>query len=454
MSRAFSNGKLAGLLLLMQLVFASPAVAAGDRLYGVHWWDYSSPSVGSGPRGGWEVETIITNSDPWWRAPYFAPLYQQVSTTHDAAIITRVDYNWGQTVPAPSTAAASDWANRIVSEVIGPLGAYAHRWVIGNEPNLTGEANGWPSNRIEPAAYAQIYHTVRQVIKASRPQDEILFAPVSPGGVIPNVRWKDGNIWLAEAIDATLAMPGGAIDGFALHAYGNPFVGASQAVREFHDGYTSQLAVIDSRSLTHLPVYITEWNRATATTGDLAANEQVSADFLRRSLADVDVWNRTPGNQNIRGMAWFVNNQDYGGWQEYSLEWWRTRGNPNGHPGDLWTALMSASELKAGVTGTRPQADYSSDGAIDGQDWAAWRAAFGRSAWPFADGNRDGVVDAADYVIWRRAVSAGTAATAIGVPEPPATIVLATCILAAIILQRRDACRITANVASYRRPTH
>jgi hypothetical protein len=405
-----------GYLCFIVLSVGDQVRAGGDRLYGVHWWDYARPTVGPGPTGGWSVETIVTESDPWWHGWYFEPLYQQVTTSHNAEVITRIDFNWGQTVPARESMAPATWANKILSEVIGPLGPYAHRWVIGNEPNLIGEGNGWPSNQITPQSYAQIYRVVRQSIKAQRPQDEVLFAPVSPGSVIPGVRWKDGNEWLAEAIDAVLATPGGAIDGFAIHAYGNPFTGAEQAVAEFHDGYTSQLAVIASRSLRNVPVYLTEWNRATSTSGDLAANEQVSADFLRGSLADVDTWNRTPGNHNIRALAWFVN-EGYGGWQEYSLEYWRSQGNPQGHPGDLWTALMSSNQLQAGLVGSRPAADYDGDGEVDNDDLVAWRANFGRADWPFADGNHNGVVDAADYVVWRKSMAAQAAAAALTVPE-------------------------------------
>ncbi|MEX2309336.1 MAG: glycosyl hydrolase [Pirellulales bacterium] len=402
---------------IIVLAWTNELLGGGEKLYGVHWWDYARPAVGSGPTGGWSVETVLTNSDPWWQGWYFEPLYQQVSSTHNASIVTRIDYNWGQTVPAPSSSTALDWANKIVSDVIGPLGPYAARWIIGNEPNIIGEGNGWASNQITPAGYAQIYHTVRQVIKAARPQDEVLFAPVSPGGVIDGVRWKDGGEWLAEAIDATLALPGGAIDGLAIHAYGNPFVGAAQAVAEFHDSYVSQLAVIDSCSLLSAPVYLTEWNRATATSGNLAANEQVSADFLRQSLVDVDHWNRIPGNHNIRSMAWFVN-EGYGGWQEFSLEWWRSQGNPEGHAGDLWTALLGSADLPAGFAGTRPLTDYNSDGLLDNNDWIAWRNNFGRTAWVYADGNRNGFVDAADYVLWRKSLQAGGGSPAVGVPEP------------------------------------
>jgi hypothetical protein len=399
--------------------------AAGERLYGVHWWEYANPTVGSGPQGGWSVETIVTESEAWWRAPWFVPLYQQVTTTYNAEIITRVDYNWGQTVPAPSTSSASAWATKIINEVIGPLGPYAKRWIIGNEPNIVGEGNGWPANQITPSGYAQIYHTVRQAIRAVRPQDEVLFAPVSPGGVIAGVRWKDGNEWLAEAIDATLALPDAGIDGFAIHAYGNPFVGAAQAVSEFHNTYVSQLAVIDSRNLRNAPVYLTEWNRATSTTGNLSANEQVTADFLRQAIQDVDAWNRIPGNHNIRSMAWFVN-EDHGGWSEYSLKWWKSQGNPPGHPGDLWTALMDSHVPLAGLAGSRPLTDYNSDGVVNHGDWLTWRTHFGRANWVYADGNRNGLVDAADYILWRKTTQLTTGnAARIAAPEMDTWRVLA-----------------------------
>lgn len=407
---------------LLATVFTVDVHANGERLYGVHWWDYASPTAGSGPSNGWSVETIVTESDPWWRAPFFAPLYQQATSNYAAEIVTRIDYNWGQTVPAPASSSAADWANKIVSDVIGPLGPYAHRWVIGNEPNITGEGNGWASNQITPAGYAEIYSAVRTAIKAIRPQDEVLYAPVSPGGVIAGVRWKAGNTWLAEAIDATLALPGGAIDGFALHAYGSQSTNVTQSVAEFHNTFASQLAVIDARPLADVPVYITEWNRSTPTTGNLAANEQVTADFIRQSLADVDQWNRTPGNHNIRSLAWFVN-QDYGGgsWSQYSLEWWQTRGNPAGHPGDLWTALLESSQFQAGLAGTRPWGDYDSNGIVDAADWSAWQTAFGRTDWPFADGNRNGQVDAADYTVWRDGLpNADGQASLVRVPEPAA----------------------------------
>lgn len=349
------NRPIAFVACLLAVVIAAPLHAAGEKLYGVHWWDFDGTTTGAGPDGGWTVETVLTNSDPWQQGWFFAPHYQKVNQLHNAEIITRVDYTWNSghtSVPTPAMMSATDWGNKILTDIVGPLGAYSHRWIIGNEPNIVGEGDGWASNQITPTGYAQIYNTVRQIIKAQRPQDEVLFAPVSPGGVIPGVRWKDGNQWLGEAIDATLAMPGGGIDGFALHAYGGQPTAAGSVI-DFHEGYTSQLAVIDARRvLRNTPTYITEWDRTTSTTGDLAANELVTANFISQSLADVDTWNRTLGKHNVRSLAWFIYN-NVPGWEPFSIEYWRSHGNPEGNSGDLWTALLNSASLQAGVVGTR-----------------------------------------------------------------------------------------------------
>lgn len=402
-------------------LFAAHARGAGEQLYGVHWWDYDGVNAGSGPDGGWDVETVLTNSDPWQQGWYYAPLYQQVNQAHHAEILTRVDYTWNNghtSVPTPAMMSATDWGNKILTDIVGPLGSYAHRWIIGNEPNIVGEGDGWASNQITPAGYAQIYNTVRQVIKAQRPQDEVLFAPVSPGGVVAGVRWKDGNQWLSEAIDATLALPGGAIDGFAIHSYGGGAT-AAESVTNFHNDYVSQLNVIDSRLQKQAPVYLTEWNRWTSTTGNQAADEQVTADFLKQSLANVDAWNRLPGSHNMVSLAWFIYN-DVPGWENYSIEWWRTHGNAAGSSGDLWTAMLAGGIYPAGIGGTRPAADYNADALVNQNDYVAWRAAFGKTNYPYADGNHNGYVDAADYLVWRMTIAAAAGAELSAVSEPAA----------------------------------
>src|SRR5262245_41870305 len=109
-------------VFMFVLTLACRVRAAGEKLYGVHWWDNNRPTVGSGPDGGWTVETVLTNSDPWQQGWWFEPLYQQVNQSHAGEIITRVDYTWNSghtTVPAPGQMSATDWANKIVSDIIG-----------------------------------------------------------------------------------------------------------------------------------------------------------------------------------------------------------------------------------------------------------------------------------------------------------------------------------------------
>lgn len=336
---------------------ATPAMANGEQLYGVHWWDYSHPSVGDGTNGGWAAETIITHSGAaWWEAPWFQPLFAEIHNNRGASIVTRVDYNWGETIPNPSSPHYNTWKNDVVN-VANTLGAYSTRWVIGNEPNLTVEANNWPNQHITPQQYAQTYVNVRNAIKAVRPNDEVLVAPVSPGGIIPNIRWKDGNQYLSETISAIKSISpgaGGDIDGFAIHAYGNPFTGGDGALNDFANTYKNQLNIIDAAGFEDTSAYITEWSRGTSTSGNLAANEAVTAEFIRDAFKDVHTWNTTPGNHNIMGMMWFVYNKDYGGWDDQSLEWWRNAGNPHGHPGDLWTAYLESGAYPAGVKGLKP----------------------------------------------------------------------------------------------------
>ncbi len=337
-----------GLIGLVTLCSVS-AFANGEKLFGVHWWDYDGNNAGQGPIGGWTTETIVTHSAPWWQAPYFAPLFQQVHDQDGAGIITRIDYNWGETVPSPTNPDAANWSQSVV-QTAQTLGAYSNTWIIGNEPNVTSEGNGWANNRVTPDGYAAVYKEVRDAIKAVRPNDDVLLAAPSPGGVA-GPRWMSGNQWLGQTIDAVHNL-GGDIDGFAIHAYGNPFAGADVAAAQFQASYASQLAVIDGRGHQDAPVYITEWARTTSTTGDLAANEAVTAAFITQALADLHEWNQGY-HHNIVGTSWFVYNQDYGGWQDFSLEWWRSQGVPEGQLGDMWTALMNASQYPAGIRGSR-----------------------------------------------------------------------------------------------------
>ena len=206
---------LAGLFIL-----AAPSRAAfaadADTLVGIHQWgladgklDYTqtidptpATMLDSRARGAWDVEVVNTHGDPWQQAGFFVPLYRDLYTNKNVSIITRVEYKYGQTVPAPATIAPATWAGNVAG-VVGTMKDWSHLWQLGNEPNLIESGAGWANNQITPRAYADAYklisgriHQADQVGAAGAPK--VLVAPVSPGGVINGVRWKDGNQYLAR----------------------------------------------------------------------------------------------------------------------------------------------------------------------------------------------------------------------------------------------------------------
>jgi hypothetical protein len=349
------------------LLSASPAVSAADpgSLYGIHWWghDYVNAPIDPVPaamldslqHGAWDLEIVNTHNEFWWSAEWVRPLYSDLRANKNVTPITRINYQWGQTVPSPTNPHYANWKTDVVG-VINHLKDHAGIWQLGNEANLTGEGAGWANSQITPAGYAQIYRDVRSHMLSNaqvNPQigpHQLLVAAPSPGGIIPGVRWMSGNDWLGQALDA---IPAGEVDGISLHAYGG-------TVTEFRRDIAEQIAVIGSKGLTHVPIYITEFNRySDPDAPDAAAQEAAAAQFLRDSYKFINDWNQRPGNHNIVSATWFVydsNQTAGGGWNGYSIEYWKTHGHPYGHPGDLFTAFEQTVDLRyrAGLTGTRP----------------------------------------------------------------------------------------------------
>lgn len=355
------------LLLSASLLYGADA----QYLYGIHWWGYTNGQpVDQTPQtlldvptySAWDLETILTHEAWWWQASYFTGLYQTLYSWN-VTPITRIDYTWGDTVPAPSDPNYSSWPASVVS-LVNTLYNQCHIWVIGNEPNILTGGVYWPNRRIPPADYAAIYRSVRNAIhnnaKVGAPgQHIVLLAGPSPGP--PNeVRWMDGNAYLGQVLDN---LSPAEVDGFAIHSYGG-------SVADFHNGYVSQLQVLDQKGFTDKPVWITEFNRYTSSDND----EQYTAQFARSALADVNTWNQTYGNHNIVGMTWFVydcNQQGGGVWNGHSIEYWKDHGFPAGDARDLFTAFQQTVDLRyrAGVYGIRtvPNAwtDDFNDGVLD-----------------------------------------------------------------------------------------
>lgn len=342
-------------LRTMLLAQASPV--------GVHWWGFSgdAASVDAMPHrllrtdlaAAWATETVNTHSAPWWSADHFRPLIDTLAQ-QNVRVITRINYDWGQTVPAPDTLPANAWADA-VAQSVQTLRNGSRIFQLGNEANLLDEGNGWTDRRVTPTGYASIYQAVATRLRTVPPGplggDRLLVAPPSPGPAIDNIRWMDGNQWLGQTLDAIADKS--LVGGIALHGYGGSAIDFRRTIAE-------QMAVIRQRGLTGVPVYITEFGRpSNANAADPAAEEAAAADFLRGAYAAIDRWNRVPGNHNLVAATWFVYDHDTyagDGWRDWSIEYWRSHGHPLGHPGDLFTAFREVAShgYRAGIEGATP----------------------------------------------------------------------------------------------------
>ena len=89
-----------------------------------------------------------------------------------------------------------------------------------------------------------------------------------------------------------------------------------------------------------------------------------------------------------------------------------------------------------------PAGDYNGDGVVDANDYAVWRANFGKQTiihGSGADGNYDGIINNADYIIWRNSLAAvsGAGALATAVPEPTTAILLSLAAISIFAISSR-----------------
>jgi hypothetical protein len=336
--------------------------ADSDALVGVHFWgdrDDNSPAtlMDSTTRGGYDLEIVNTGNPQWNDVDVVNPLYANLKNSYNVTPVTRLGYYWGNTLPVPGSAEANNWPSYIANNVLSPLKNTAHVWQLGNEPNLHGEAQGWVNQQITPNQYAGVYQNVRAGIQGAglagtAGAHKLLVAPVSPGGAGGD-RWMAGTTWLDQTL-AAIQGAGVPVDGVALHAYGGGDARAS--LQSFRQSVMDQIAVIDNRGLTGVPLYITEWNRQTPI-GNLS-EEAVTADFAKQALAFLNRWNTTPGNHNIVSTNWFVydGGDGTGTWDTYSIEYWKNHGNPTNSPNSLYNAFFTSARAgyHAGMAGTRP----------------------------------------------------------------------------------------------------
>ncbi|HEX6963095.1 MAG TPA: hypothetical protein VF175_14595 [Lacipirellula sp.] len=84
-------------------------------------------------------------------------------------------------------------------------------------------------------------------------------------------------------------------------------------------------------------------------------------------------------------------------------------------------------------------ADFDGDGDVDGADFVAWQrnlGAGGQTNNDLGDADANGTVEAADLEVWKTQFSAGAAGVA-AIPEPALIGLLASAVLASLLLRRR-----------------
>ncbi|MDI6784442.1 MAG: hypothetical protein QME64_10160 [bacterium] len=335
-------------IVLVEIVFFSIGATqlwagATDSpwLYGIHWYGNTGASdveSMSGGKGIWDLE--ITHLDvsqaPWWdHATSYVGHCQQV-TSKGHSVVFRVQPYWSRNVPYSSDPYTLGNYARDCKSMADTLKDYCHIWQIGNEVNLDGENNRWNSTtstysitwQPSPAEYATTYlycrDSIHLVTPTTIPANQIvLMQPVSPGNVIGGVRFMDGNEFLWRMIDAIPDK--NKIDGFALHSYAEPGA-ADYGVSGFWDSIQEQLMIIDQFGLKDRPIYITEWNKHMPN----ATEANIGAIFLHRAETLMYAWNTGRDgewlgqpNHNIIAATWFVYPSGYG-WDEYSLQYWKT----------------------------------------------------------------------------------------------------------------------------------
>lgn len=106
-------------------------------------------------------------------------------------------------------------------------------------------------------------------------------------------------------------------------------------------------------------------------------------------------------------------------------------------PGATGLGQLTLS-LTGAVTSTADDADFNSDGVVDGSDFLTWQRGFGSSGGlSKGDANSDGVVDSADLLVWESQF--GPSAPLAAVPEPLLSYfgIVATMMILALERSRR-----------------
>ena len=304
------------------------------------------------------MEVINTHGPRGRTPPFFQPLYSDLYNNKKITPITRIEYEYGKTVPSPSTINSQTWANNHVVPLINTLkdSALVAARQRAEHHRRRRRLDEWPGHA---AGYAQVYKDVRNAIQSSAQvgspgAHKLMVAPVSPGGVIPGVRWMGGNDWLGQTIDAH---PG---DQHADRRHrparlrrrrrGAAVFGRHHAADRGDRRQRPRQRADFSHRVEPLqrpePAGCGRPRRTPRTSRD-ARSRNSTAGTARRAITTSSA---PPGSSTTPAIA---TTPPAPPWAGYSIKYWKTAGNPYGTNGDLQTAFEQAVDQRyaAGFSG-------------------------------------------------------------------------------------------------------
>lgn len=251
-------------------------------LHGLHDMGGEGLMVGS---PGWVVVTEAIGSNP---NDMSGRDYRHLVPNQ---IIVRLNNGYGSVGTIPLASEYDNFAQRCANFVNRSQGC--HRWIIGNEPNLSIER---PQGvMISPEYYAHCYKLCLDKIQNLVQGQRVIVAPVGPWNV-------QSGPWLDYMNQVLTLLQSSEVGGIAIHTYTHgtdPALISSEAKMNppyencyYHfRAYRDLLGAVPS-SLRHLPVYLTETDQ-----NDPWAD--TNSGWIVRAMEEIDNWNKTEGTQKI-----------------------------------------------------------------------------------------------------------------------------------------------------------
>jgi hypothetical protein len=205
-----------------------------------------------------------------------------------------------------------------------------HAWIIGNEANLTSEAGLFAQNEIPPAYFADVYIQARAQIRQipGHADDVVLIGGVSPGDIVPGVRYMAGNDFLTQMLQE-IKTKNEALDGVALHAYGGSPTDPSHGITSFQNdpkgGWQAQAGIIHQQGFDCSMVLISEVNATrdlnnptdpTVATGGAA--------FVAAAVDGIKSWNTSANLPLVSGAVWYRWDPSDANEAQFSMKYWWT----------------------------------------------------------------------------------------------------------------------------------